>query len=103
MNIHGKSPPAKANPRQQFTRGAKKILLSTQFQVLELLLAALISHRARSFAGRLAGSLAFAATAGQRSFGQRSIIDCLNVFSHSIFPSPVHHICYFIVFCQDRQ
>jgi hypothetical protein len=68
-----------------------------------LFLAALVTYRARRFTGRLAGSLAFAATPGHRCFGEWRIIYRLNVFSHLIFPSPIVHHIYFIFFCHDRQ
>jgi len=53
-----------------------------------LFLAALVSYRTRSLAGRLTRSLALAATAGHSSLGQRSIINRLNMFSHVVFPLP---------------
>jgi len=84
MNIHeNSSPQTKANPRQYFTRGAKTFLLSL---MPILFLAALVSYRTGSLAGRLTGSLALATAAGHNSLGQWSIINRLNMFSHEIFP-----------------
>ena len=83
MNIH-KTPPDKSKPPAAFHQGRLNVPVINLSP--KLFLAALISHRTRSFAGRLARGLALAAAAGHSSFGQRSIIDCLNMFAHGIFP-----------------
>ena len=61
------------------------------FQLLSLLLAALVGYGAARFASRLAGGLAFAAAAGFGALGQAGLLDRLNMLH---FNSPLALVSY---------
>lgn len=65
--------------------------------ILGLLLADLIANRTRSLAGRLAGSLAFAAAAGMYRLLQGSGINGNDVLCHKKIP-PLVNLCVCFIY-----
>ena len=91
--------PAASKPRKQRKPCASGNYPAQGFPY-SLLLANLVANCARSLAGRLAGSLAFAATAGMYRLLQRSSIDCDNVLCHREYLLPEIYAFYIVIIAQ---